>query len=172
MNNRFLESFCNIVTKNLIKDVSVLLSLLKIKIMKHYIFCLIICLNVLVVKAQTAPNVILIMTDDQGYGDITSHGNLKIKTPNMDKITSSGARLDNFYVSSVCAPTRVSLLTGRYHIRTGVTSVTNNLEEMCSNEVAIAEVYKGNSFTTGLFGKWHMALIIQITAMVRGLMSF
>ncbi len=123
--------------------------------MRYYLFLLFTLANLLVVSAQNSPNVILIMTDDQGYGDITSHGNLKINTPNMDKIASSGARLDNFYVSSVCAPTRASLLTGRYHIRTGVTSVTNNLEVMRSNEVTIAEVFKKNGYTTGLFGKWH-----------------
>tara|TARA_B100000809_G_scaffold263160_1_gene315755 strand:+ start:2639 stop:4381 length:1743 start_codon:yes stop_codon:yes gene_type:complete len=123
--------------------------------MKNTLFCLFICLNVLVVKAQTPPNVILIMTDDQGYGDISSHGNLKIKTPNMDKIANEGARLDNFFVSSVCAPTRASLLTGRYHIRTGVVSVSKNLDVMRSEEVTIAEIFKKNGYKTALFGKWH-----------------
>ena len=123
--------------------------------MKHYLFCLFICLNVLIVKAQTAPNVILIMTDDQGFGDITSHGNLKIKTPNMDKIANEGARLDNFFVSSVCAPTRASLLTGRYHIRSGVLSVSKKLDVMRSEEVTIAEIFKKNGYKTALFGKWH-----------------
>jgi arylsulfatase A-like enzyme len=122
--------------------------------MKHYLFFLFLSLNISVL-AQNAPNVILIMTDDQGYGDITSHGNLNIKTPNIDKIADEGARLDNFYVSSVCAPTRASLLTGRYHIRTGVVSVTNKLEVMRAEEVTIAEVFKQNGYKTALFGKWH-----------------
>ena len=87
------------------------------------------------------PNVILIMTDDQGYGDITSHGNLKIKTPNIDKIANTGARLDNFFVSPVCAPTRASLFTGRYHIRTGTVHVSKNLDVMRAEEMTIAEVF-------------------------------
>lgn len=95
------------------------------------------------------------MTDDQGFGDITSHGNLKIKTPNIDKIADEGARLDNFFVSSVCAPTRASLLTGRYHIRTGTVSVSKNLDVMRSEEVTIAEIFKQNGYKTALFGKWH-----------------
>ncbi|MFG0297248.1 MAG: sulfatase-like hydrolase/transferase, partial [Maioricimonas sp. JB045] len=70
--------------------------------------------------AASQPNVVLIMTDDQGWGDIASHGNEWISTPNMDRIASEGARFERFYVSPVCAPTRASLLTGRYNLRTGV----------------------------------------------------
>ena len=107
------------------------------------------------VFAQSRPNVILIMTDDQGYGDITSHGNLTINTPNMDKIADDGARLENFFVSSVCAPTRASLLTGRYHIRTGTVHVSKNLDVMRAKELTIAEVFKQHGYQTGYFGKWH-----------------
>jgi arylsulfatase A-like enzyme len=122
--------------------------------MKQFFFLLFLgyCFSVM---AQDTPNVILIMTDDQGYGDITSHGNLKIKTSNMDRIASEGARLDNFFVSSVCAPTRASLLTGRYHIRTGVVNVTGNQDVMRAEELTIAEVFKQNGYKTACFGKWH-----------------
>jgi len=105
--------------------------------------------------SQNRPNVILIMTDDQGYGDITSHGNLTLKTPNIDKIAQEGARLDNFHVSPVCAPTRASLLTGRYHIRTGVVHVKGNLDVLRSDELTIAELFKQHGYKTGYFGKWH-----------------
>jgi len=122
--------------------------------MRQYFFFIFLCFSISVF-AQNTPNVILIMTDDQGYGDITSHGNLKIKTPNMDRIAMEGARLDNFYVSSVCAPTRASLLTGKYHIRTGTVHVSRGLDVMRSEELSIAEVFKQNGYITACFGKWH-----------------
>jgi arylsulfatase A-like enzyme len=122
--------------------------------MRQIFFSIIFCFSISVL-AQDTPNVILIMADDQGYGDITSHGNLKINTPNLDGIAARGARLDNFYVSSVCAPTRASLLTGKYHIRTGVVSVSKNLDVMHAGETTIAEVFGQNGYKTALFGKWH-----------------
>ena len=68
----------------------------------------------------TKPNVILIITDDQGYGDLGFHGNPKIRTPNLDKFARQSVRMKNFYVSPVCSPTRASLMTGRYNYRTGI----------------------------------------------------
>ena len=105
--------------------------------------------------AGTRPNVILILTDDQGYGDIRSHGNELIDTPNLDRLAADGARFEQFFVSPVCAPTRASVLTGRYHMRTGVLNVSNNLEIMRPEEITIAELFKANGYATGLFGKWH-----------------
>jgi arylsulfatase A len=101
------------------------------------------------------PNVILILTDDQGWGDIRSHGNEIIDTPVMDKLASEGARFDRFFVSPVCSPTRASILTGRYHLRTGTHGVTRGYENMRSEEVTIAEVLKRSGYATGCFGKWH-----------------
>jgi arylsulfatase A-like enzyme len=101
------------------------------------------------------PNVVLIMTDDQGWGDIHSHGNEKLDTPVLDKLAADGVRFERFYVSPVCAPTRASLLTGRYHLRTGVSWVTRGLETMRSEEVTIAEGLKQAGYATGCFGKWH-----------------
>jgi len=101
------------------------------------------------------PNVLLILTDDQGWGDVTSHGNDVIDTPVMDSLAASGARFDRFFVSPVCAPTRASLLTGRYHPRTGVHGVTRGYETMRSNEVTLARVFKNAGYATGCFGKWH-----------------
>jgi arylsulfatase A len=100
-------------------------------------------------------NVVLILTDDQGYGDVGIHGNDSIHTPMMDLLAKEGIRMDNFYVSPVCAPTRASLLTGRYHYRTGTTWVTRNGEAMRSEEVTLAEVFQANGYKTGAFGKWH-----------------
>ena len=101
------------------------------------------------------PNIVLILTDDQGWGDIASHGNDKIDTPVLDRLAKQGARFDRFYVSPLCAPTRASVLTGRYHLRTGTTWVTGRREVMRAEEVTIAEVLKEAGYATGCFGKWH-----------------
>ncbi|QDU37735.1 Arylsulfatase [Maioricimonas rarisocia] len=106
-------------------------------------------------EASSHPNVVLIMTDDQGWGDIASHGNRWISTPNMDRIASEGARFERFYVSPVCAPTRASLMTGRYSLRTGVHGVTGGAENMRPNEVTLAEIFQSAGYATGCFGKWH-----------------
>jgi len=90
------------------------------------------------------PNILLILTDDQGWGDVTSHNNPRLHTPTMDRLAAEGARFDRFYVSPVCAPTRASLLTGRYHPRTGVHGVTRGRETMREDEVTIAEILKKN----------------------------
>ena len=101
------------------------------------------------------PNVLLILTDDQGWGDVTSHNNPRVHTPTMDRLAAEGARFDRFYVSPVCAPTRASLLSGRYHPRTGVHGVTRDYETMRADEVTIAEILKQNGYATAAFGKWH-----------------
>jgi len=105
--------------------------------------------------SRRRPNVLLIMTDDQGWGDIRSHGNATIDTPVADKLAGEGARFDRFFVSPVCAPTRASLLTGRYHLRTGTHGVTRGYETMRSEEVTVAEALKQAGYATGCFGKWH-----------------
>ncbi|MDX1984154.1 MAG: sulfatase-like hydrolase/transferase [Bryobacteraceae bacterium] len=107
--------------------------------------------------AQTPrPNVVLIMSDDQGYGDLSLHGNPHLQTPNLDKLGRQGVQFSRFYVSPVCAPTRASLLTGRYHLRSGVHGVTTGRETMRPNEVTIAEALKPAGYRTGLIGKWHL----------------
>ena len=106
-------------------------------------------------EENARPNVLLILTDDQGYGDLSFHGNPYLETPHIDRLGEASIRADNFYVSPVCAPTRASLLTGRYHPRTGSISVTRRMEAMNPDEVTLAEVFKANDYTTGCFGKWH-----------------
>lgn len=101
------------------------------------------------------PNVLLIMTDDQGWGDVTSHGNTALKTPHLDALAASGARLHRFYVSPVCAPTRAGLLTGRYHLRAGTHGVTRGRENMRGTETTVAELFQAAGYRTGCFGKWH-----------------
>lgn len=101
------------------------------------------------------PNVLLIMTDDQGWGDLSCHGNEILRTPVIDSLAEQGVQFDRFYVSPVCAPTRASLLTGRYHLRTGVTGVTRGQETVRADEVTIAELFQRAGYRTGCFGKWH-----------------
>jgi arylsulfatase A len=101
------------------------------------------------------PNVLLILTDDQGWGDISSHGNDTLATPNLDKLASESYRFDRFYVSPVCVPTRASLLTGRYHLRTGVHGVTGRKEVMRSTELTLPELFRSKDYTTFMYGKWH-----------------
>ena len=105
--------------------------------------------------ASERPNVLLILTDDQGWGDLGVHGNDLLQTPTLDRLASQSVRLDRFYVSPVCAPTRAALLSGRYPERTGVIGVTRRQEVMQADEVTLAELFSGADYATGCFGKWH-----------------
>ena len=102
------------------------------------------------------PNVILIITDDQGYGDFGINGNPHVKTPVLDNFARQSIRFNNFYVCPVSAPTRAALMTGRYSLRTGVRDTYNGGAMMASKEVTIAEMLKTAGYTTGIFGKWHL----------------
>ncbi|GAB3279666.1 sulfatase-like hydrolase/transferase [Larkinella harenae] len=106
-------------------------------------------------RVAAPPNVVLILTDDQGWGDLSLHGNRFLETPYLDRLALSGAQFERFFVSPLCAPTRASLLTGRYHLRTGTVSVTQGWERMRSEELTLAEVFGQNGYATGCFGKWH-----------------
>lgn len=107
-------------------------------------------------QTETRPNVILIITDDQGYGDLGYSGNPHVKTPVLDKFASESIRFNEFYVSPVCAPTRSSLMTGRYSLRTGVRDTYNGGAIMATSEFTIAEMLKLAGYNTGIFGKWHL----------------
>lgn len=107
-------------------------------------------------QEQKRPNIILIMTDDQGYGDLGFTGNPHIKTTVLDRFAEESICFDNFYVSPVCAPTRSSLMTGRFSLRTGVRDTYNGGAIMASSEITIAEMLKNAGYTTGIFGKWHL----------------
>ncbi|MCF0074087.1 arylsulfatase [Dyadobacter sp. CY261] len=102
------------------------------------------------------PNILLIMTDDQGYGDFGFTGNPHVKTPNIDQLAARSTRLTNFHNSPVCAPTRASLLTGRYHQRTGVHDTYNGGAIMAAEETTLAEILSKNGYKTGIVGKWHL----------------
>ena len=119
---------------------------------------LLACLLPVTTRAESPrqPNVILIITDDQGYGEIAAHGNPVIKTPNLDKLHSESVRLTDFHVDPTCSPTRAALLTGRYSTRTGVWHTINGRSMMRPDELTIAEVFKANGYATAMVGKWHL----------------
>jgi arylsulfatase A-like enzyme len=108
------------------------------------------------IGGEKPPNVILIMTDDQGYGDLSVHGNPILKTPHMDQLHSESIRFTNFHVDPTCSPTRSALLTGRYSTRTGVWHTINGRSLMRTEEVTMAEVFQANGYRTAMFGKWHL----------------
>jgi arylsulfatase A len=123
-------------------------------------------------RAVEKPNIVLIMIDDAGWGDLTSNGNPWVTTPNIDQIRKDGLTVNRFYVSPLCAPTRASLLTGRYHLRTGTASVTGGLETMRTEEITVAEILRDAGYATGIFGKWHNGAHYPENAMGQGFSEF
>ncbi|TMM55763.1 arylsulfatase [Maribacter algarum] len=108
------------------------------------------------VQAQDRPNIILMMSDDQGYGDIGAHGNPYLKTPNIEAIGEEGVEMTHFFAYPNCSASRAAILTGRYPYRTGVTAVTQVDHFMNTQETTIAEILSDNGYRTGIFGKWHL----------------
>ena len=119
-------------------------------------FTLLIISQLCFSQTETRPNVILIITDDQGYGDLGYNRNPHVKTPVLDRFANESIRFNEFYVSPVCAPTRSSLMTGRYSLRTGVRDTYNGGAIMAPSEITIAEMLKSAGYNTGIFGKWHL----------------
>ena len=102
------------------------------------------------------PNVVFILTDDQGYGDMGCHGNKFIHTPHQDKLHSQSVRFTDFHVSPCCSPTRAQVLTGRYSSRTGVWHTVQGRSLLHRDEVTMADVFKAGGYRTAIFGKWHL----------------
>ena len=105
--------------------------------------------------AAGGPNVVVILTDDQGWGDLSLNGNRNLSTPHVDSLAKDGASFDRFYVCPVCSPTRAEFLTGRYHPRSGVYSTSAGGERMDLDEKTIADTFKAAGYATAAFGKWH-----------------
>lgn len=101
------------------------------------------------------PNLLVILTDDQGWGDLSAHGNRQLHTPHMDSLARDGVTLDRFFVQPLCSPTRAEFLTGRWHLRSGVTGVSTGHERLNLNERTIAEAFRAAGYATACFGKWH-----------------
>ena len=105
--------------------------------------------------AARQPNVVVILTDDQGWGDLSLNGNTNLSTPHIDSLARDGARFDRFYVCPVCSPTRAEFLTGRYHPRSGVYSTSAGGERMDLDETTVADLFRAAGYRTAAFGKWH-----------------
>lgn len=123
-----------------------------------FLTCVTFVLMLPIVNAQSKPNVILIMADDLGYGDVGFNGNTIIKTPHMDKMASEGIKFTNFYAGGpVCSPTRGTCLTGRHYSRYGIFSA--NIGHLPKEEITLQQLLKENGYTTGHFGKWHLGTL-------------
>ena len=112
-------------------------------------------LSSLLRAATPRPNILVILADDQGWGDLSVHGNTNLSTPNIDSLARDGALFDRFFVCAVCAPTRAEFLTGRYHARGGVRGVSTGQERLNLDERTLAQTFKSAGYATGAFGKWH-----------------
>ncbi len=106
--------------------------------------------------AREHPNIIFIMTDDQGYGEMSCHGNPILKTPHLDRLHAESARFTDYSVSPTCAPTRAALLTGRHEFRSGVTHTILERERLAVQAVTLPQLLKRAGYRTGIFGKWHL----------------
>ena len=107
------------------------------------------------ISAAERPNVVVILSDDQGWGDFSGNGNSNLSTPHVDSLARDGASVERFYVCPVCAPTRAEFLTGRYHPRGGVRGVSTGEERLDLDETTIADEFRAAGYATGAFGKWH-----------------
>lgn len=105
---------------------------------------------------KNRPNVIILLTDDQGYGDLACHGNPELQTPGMDKLREESVRLDNFHVAPICTPTRSQLLTGCDALRNGAYSWAYGHECIFPEIPTMADIFRANGYQTGHFGKWHL----------------
>ena len=102
------------------------------------------------------PNIILVITDDQGYGPVGRHGHPWIQTPNLDRLYDTSIRFTRFLVSPTCSPTRAALMTGRHPMRNGVTHTILERERMTLDATTLPQILKTAGYTSGIFGKWHL----------------
>ena len=114
------------------------------------------CMTSANLRDSDRPNIVLVMTDDQGYGDLGCHEHPFLKTPNLDKLYTQSTRFTDFHASPTCAPTRSALLSGRAPFKNGVTHTVLERDRMTLKATTIAEVLKDAGYTTGIFGKWHL----------------
>ncbi len=121
-----------------------------------------------VVGLWAKTNLVVILTDDQGWGDLSLNGNTNLSTPNIDSIGKEGAVFDRFFVCPVCSPTRAEFLTGRYHVRSGVYSTSAGGERMDLDETTIADLFQKAGYATGAFGKWHNGMQYPYHPLGRG----
>jgi arylsulfatase A-like enzyme len=123
----------------------------------HLLLASLLCLPLMAEPPPPArPNIVFIITDDQGYGDLGFTGNPVVKTPHIDRLAAESSRLEDFHVAPTCSPTRSALLTGHWTNRTGVWHTVNGRSMLRENEVTLGQMLKDHGYATGLFGKWHL----------------
>lgn len=123
-------------------------------------------------SARDRPNVVVFLSDDQGWGDLSHSGNQDLKTPNIDSLARDGVSFDRFFVCPVCSPTRAEFLTGRYHPRSNVYSTSAGGERMDLDETTVADLFKAAGYATGAFGKWHNGMQFPYHPNGRGFETF
>ena len=106
-------------------------------------------------KSQDKPNVIIVMTDDQGYGELSRHGNPVLKTPNLDQLAARSLRLTDYHAAPMCTPTRGQLMTGLDAARNGAINVSSGRTLLRPELSTMADIFADNGYQTGIFGKWH-----------------
>lgn len=130
---------------------------MKLQYQVHWLVCMVGCLIAAVAaQAVKPPNIVFVMTDDQGYGDLACHGHPFVQTPNIDKLYAQSTRFTDYHVSPTCAPTRAALMSGREPFKVGVTHTILERERMALGIPTLADVLQGAGYTTGIFGKWHI----------------
>jgi arylsulfatase A-like enzyme len=122
---------------------------------------LLLLLNVTAVAAVDAadprkPNIVFVITDDQGYDDLGFTGNPVVKTPHIDRLATESSQLKDYHVAPTCSPTRAALLTGHWTNRTGVWDTVNGRSMLRENEVTLGQLLKAHGYATGMFGEWHL----------------
>ena len=118
--------------------------------------CLLFGFRCTLASAVGPPNIVIVITDDQGYGDLSCHGNPVLKTPNLDALHADAVRLVDYHVAPTCSPTRAAFLTGHWTNRTGVWHTIMGRSMLRESEVTMGQVFKDNGYATGMFGKWHL----------------
>lgn len=131
------------------------MKILNTKLLYLLLFTVLIT-NQITAQSSKKPNVIIVITDDQGYGDLACTGNPIIKTPALDKLHKQSVRLTDFHVGPTCAPSRSGLMTGRYANRVGVWHTIAGASILREKEITLANVFQNNGYETAMFGKWHL----------------
>lgn len=134
----------------------------------NFIILVLFMVAKIALAADRQPNVIIVITDDQGYGDMSCHGNPVLKTPEMDRLHDESIRMTDFHVDPTCSPTRAALLTGRYSARVGVWLTYGSRHHLRRDEVTMADVFQKNGYRTAIFGKWHLGDNYPFRPMDRG----
>ena len=143
------------------------------RMMKHLLFAILVsCALVPFTEGAEKPNIVMILTDDQGWGDLSINGNRNLSTPRIDRLANEGVRFEQFYVCPVCSPTRAEMLTGRYHVRGGVFSTSAGGERLDLDERTIGQVFQDAGYATGAFGKWHNGMQHPYHPNARGFAEF